>query len=136
MQVVTGSSDRTVRIWDAQTGEQLALLQGHSGPVQSVDWSSTGWQIVSAGEDRTARIWDAQTGDQVGQIAGHEGTIWSAAWSPDGTQILTASGDKTARIWPVGIEGLLKQAESLIQRDPPEFTPEERCVYLHEFWED
>ena len=134
--VVTGNSDRTVRIWDAQSGEQLALLQGHSGPVQSVDWSPTGWQIVSAGEDRTARIWDAQTGEQVGQIAGHEGTIWSAAWSPDGTHILTASGDKTARIWPVGIEGLLKQAESLIQRDPPEFTTEERCIYLHECGED
>ena len=40
--------------------------------------------------------------------------------------------DRTARIWPVGIEGLLKQAESLILRDPPEFTIEEKCVYLHE----
>jgi WD40 repeat protein len=131
-QVVTGGSDDTVRIWDTQTGEQLALLVGHSGPVQSVDWNTIGTYIVSAGEDRSARIWDIDTNEQVGQISGHEGTIWSAVWSPDGTQILTASGDKTARIWLVGIEGLLKQAEGLIQRDPPEFTPEECCVYLHE----
>jgi WD40 repeat protein len=130
--VVTGGSDRTVRIWDAQTGEELDQLSGHLGAVQSVDWSPTGLQIVSAGEDRTARIWDAQTGEQVGQISGHEGTIWSATWSLDGTQVLTASGDRTARIWPVGIEGLLKQAEDLILRDPPEFTAQERCIYLHE----
>ena len=68
----------------------------------------------------------------MGQIEGHGGTIWSVSWSPDGSQVLTASADKTARIWPVGIEGLLKQAEALILRDPPEFTAEERCVYLHE----
>jgi WD40 repeat protein len=121
-----------VRIWEARTGEELNQLSGHSGAVQSVDWSPDGLQIVSAGEDHSARIWDASTGEQVGQVEGHEGTIWSAAWSPDGSQILTASSDKTARIWSVGIEGLLKQAESLILRDPPEFTIEERCVYLHE----
>jgi len=74
--------------------------------------------------------------EQIGQIGGHEGTIWSASWSPDGTQILTASGDKTARIWPVGIDGLLKQAEALILREPPKFTAEERCVYLHDCGED
>ena len=134
--VGTGSSDRTVRIWDVQTGEQLILLEGHSGPIYSVDWSPDGLQLVTASGDRSVRLWDVNTGEEVGQIRGHDNTIWTAAWSPDGSQILTASGDKTARIWPVGIEGLLKQAESLIQRDPPEFTTEERCVYLHECGED
>jgi hypothetical protein len=40
--------------------------------------------------------------------------------------------DKRIVIWPTGIEGLLALADSLILRDPPEFTAEERCLYLHE----
>ena len=131
-QVITASHDSTVRIWDAITGQELNQLIGHNGPVLSVEWAPGEDEIVTGGEDRTARIWDASTGKETGRISGHDGSIVEVHWSPDGSQILTASTDKTVRIWPVGIEDLLKLADSLILRNPPEFTPEERCLYLHE----
>ena len=132
MHVVTAGSDGMVRIWSSQNGEEITQLVGHSSAVLSVEWHPSGLQIVTSSVDGTARIWDAQTGEEVGQLLGHDGAVYQATWSPDGTQILTASLDQTARIWPVGIEGLMKQAEDLITREPPEFTTQELCLYLHE----
>ena len=130
--IVTGGDDSIARIWDAKTGQEVRQLEGHRDAVWSAAWSPDGGRIVTASGDHSARIWDAQTGELRGLLEGHTSTVWSAVWSPDGAQILTASGDHTARIWPVGIEGLLALAGSLIQRDPPVFAAEERCIYLHQ----
>ena len=59
--VVTGSADRTARIWDAETGRQLLTLAGHSGPVNSVAFCTDGRRAVSGSEDGTIRPWDAET---------------------------------------------------------------------------
>ena len=98
----------------------------------SVAWHPSGLQFVASGADGIARIWDLQTLEEVNQLIGHDGAVSDVDWSPDGTQILTASLDQTARVWQVEIEGLLDLAESMILRDPPEFTAQERCLYLHE----
>ena len=60
--VVTGSSDRTARIWDSTTGETLVVLGGHDRPVLKVAFSPDGRLVVTTSSDRTARIWDAATG--------------------------------------------------------------------------
>jgi WD40 repeat protein len=130
--IVTASNDGTARIWNAKTGKEVNQLLGHTDAILSVEWHPSGHQIVTASADGTAGIWDANTGEEVDWLFGHEGPISSAAWSLDGEFVLTASLDKTLRIWPVGIEGLLKQAEERITRQPPEFTPAEQCIYLHE----
>ncbi|KAE9389855.1 WD40 repeat-like protein [Gymnopus androsaceus JB14] len=57
--IVSGSSDKTVRIWDATTGAQMGdPLQGHDGWVNSVAFSHDGTRIVSGSDDKTLRIWD------------------------------------------------------------------------------
>jgi WD40 repeat protein len=55
--IVTGSEDRTARIWDAGTGRVLATLSGHGGEVDSAAWSPDGARIVTGSEDGTAIIW-------------------------------------------------------------------------------
>jgi WD40 repeat protein len=60
-QVVSGSRDRTVRIWDVQSTKQITLLQGHHGPVLSVSFSPDGAFVASGSRDRTIRFWDMQT---------------------------------------------------------------------------
>ena len=61
--VVTGSRDKTVRIWDAVTGECEQTLEGHSSYVMSASFSPDGTKVVSGSVDQTARIWDAVTGE-------------------------------------------------------------------------
>jgi WD40 repeat protein len=97
--IVTASNDKTARIWDATTGNQLAVLSGHAEAVRTAAFSPDGRHIVTASVDRTARVWDAATASTLKVLSGHADFVWSAAFSPDGRRIVTASNDKTARIW-------------------------------------
>ena len=99
--IVTASDDRTARLWDAGTGEALAVLRGHEGEVDSACFSPDGARILTASSDRTARLWDAGTGEELAALRGHEDAVRSACFSPNGTRIVTASDDRTARIWDV-----------------------------------
>ena len=67
--IVTGSWDKTARVWDAATGEVLATLAGHAGVVLTPQFSPDGTRIVTASEDKTARVWivlPSSTGSQPG----------------------------------------------------------------------
>jgi WD40 repeat protein len=96
--IMTNSSyGKRVRIWDAATGEQLAVLAVETYPVIWASLSPDGTRIVTASWRNTARMWDAATGEHVASLRGR-GNRGPASFSPDGMQIVTASS-KTARIW-------------------------------------
>ncbi|MHA7773370.1 nSTAND1 domain-containing NTPase [Roseibium sp. M-1] len=97
--IVTASSDDTARLWDAQTGREVAILKGHENSVYHAAFSPDGARIVTASSDDTARLWDAQTGRELAILRGHENSVYHAAFSPDGARIVTASSDDTARLW-------------------------------------
>ena len=97
--IVTASYDNTARIWDAASGQQIAVLRGHEKPVRSAVYSPDGKRIVTAAFDSTARVWDAASGQQIAVLRGHEELVHSAAYSPDSKRTVTASDDNTARIW-------------------------------------
>ncbi|KAH6702770.1 hypothetical protein BKA61DRAFT_457375, partial [Leptodontidium sp. MPI-SDFR-AT-0119] len=98
-QIVSGSWDKTVRRWDAATGQQLLpALEGHKDKVTSVAFSPDGKQIVSGSWDKTVRLWDMATGQQLlPALEGHTSRVSSVAISPDGKKIVSGSWDKT---WP------------------------------------
>jgi WD40 repeat protein len=83
-QVVSGSQDSTVRLWDATTGAALQTLQGHSGPVSSVAFSPDGKQVVSGSWDMTVRLWDATTGTALQTLESHSALQTLESHSPDG----------------------------------------------------
>ena len=56
--IVSGSSDGTLKIWDAESAEQLQTLTGHTSKVLSVAFSPDGKRIVSGSRDRTLKVWD------------------------------------------------------------------------------
>ena len=99
--IVSGSCDKTVRLWDADTGQPIGQpLTGHTDEVNSVAFSPDGTRIVSGSDDNTVRVWDADTGQPIGQpLTGHTDEVNSVAFSPDGTRIVSGSGDKTVRLW-------------------------------------
>jgi WD40 repeat protein len=70
--IVSGSGDKTVRIWDAVSGAALHTLQGHTDWVRSVAFSSDGSRIVSGSDDRTVRIWDAVSGAVLHILGGYD----------------------------------------------------------------
>jgi WD40 repeat protein len=98
-QALTGSADKTIKIWDAASSRMVTTLEGHTDSVWSVAWSPDGRQVLSGSADSTARIWDAASGQEIRTLEGHAGAVLIAVWSPDGKQVLSGSADGTARIW-------------------------------------
>ena len=67
---MTGSDDRTIRVWDSASGECLLVLKGHSASVGLADFASDGRRILSADSDGTARVWDSQWGECLTALIG------------------------------------------------------------------
>ena len=59
---LSASEDRTLRLWDLETGRTLATLEGHSGRVTACAVLPDGRRALSASLDRTLRLWDLETG--------------------------------------------------------------------------
>jgi hypothetical protein len=99
---LTGSRDRTLRIWDLANARTVRTLEGHTGPVLAVAVAADGKRIASAGSDHVVRVWDPATGDLVAMLQGHTGDVVGVAFLPDG-QLLSGGGDGLRR-WDVDKE--------------------------------
>ena len=73
--LVSGSDDKTVRLWQAETGQCLKILQEHQGKVYTVAFSPDGTLLASGGDDRVVRIWEANTGRCLHTLQGHSGRV-------------------------------------------------------------
>jgi WD40 repeat protein len=102
--LATASADKTVRLWDVQSGEQHGEpLKGHTDSVKGVAFSPDGKLLASASWDKTVRLWDVASGKAHGEpLTGHK-PFWveGVAFSPDGELLATAGWDKTVRLWDV-----------------------------------
>ncbi len=63
--VLSASADKSLRIWDAASGDSLLTLSGHSAYVQGCAWSPDGRRVLSASRDGSLRTWDAETGVEI-----------------------------------------------------------------------
>jgi WD40 repeat protein len=96
---VTGSADKTVRVWDLDTGACLRTLEGYSNWVMSVALHEDGRRAVMGSGDETVRVWDLDTGACLRTLEGHTGSVWSVALHADGRRAVTGSEDNTVRVW-------------------------------------
>lgn len=99
--VVSGSYDRTLRVWKLENEECLFELEGHTGAIKAVAVNSNKKLVISGSDDRTLRLWDYEKGLFLRDFIGHTGTISSVAISSDGETIFSGSNDNTIRIWNI-----------------------------------
>jgi hypothetical protein len=102
-QIVSGSDDETLRIWDAASGTVQHTMEGHTNLVTSVGFSSDGLRIVSGSYDNTVRIWNATSGTVQRTMEGHTSKVTSVGFSSDGLRIVSGSYDNTVRIWDAAL---------------------------------
>ena len=97
--VLTLSGDETARLWDADSGAEIAVLEGHTDGINSATFSTAGERLVTTSGDNTARLWDAATGAAIAVIQGHTDSTTYAAFDDYDELVVTASLDGTARLW-------------------------------------
>jgi len=97
--IVSASRDRTLKLWNAETGEELTTLKGHTKGVNDCAFSPDGSKIISASDDYTLKLWDTETGKELLTLKGHTYMVNACAFSPDGRRIVSASDDGTLKLW-------------------------------------
>lgn len=97
--VASGSYDRTIRLWNAKTGQETNVLTGHTGSVTSVCFSPDGHTVASGSWDCTVRLWHTKTGDEIKKFQGHTDQVASVCFSLLGNMLASGSCDKTVRLW-------------------------------------
>ncbi|QDV51132.1 protein kinase domain-containing protein [Gimesia fumaroli] len=99
--LLTSSYDKTARLWDVASGQQLRRFWGHNWWVWDANFSTDERRIVTASQDGTAVIWSVETGKQGAPFTGHQGPVYSAHFSPDdnSTHVVTSGYDRRVLLW-------------------------------------
>ncbi|EPQ67073.1 Nucleolar protein component of the small subunit (SSU) processome [Blumeria graminis f. sp. tritici 96224] len=105
--VMTGSGDRTIRIWSLSDFSCLSTFEGHSNSVLKVCWLQPSpsverkkyVHVVSAGGDGLVKVWDVNTGEVACTLDNHEDRVWALAVHPITNMIVSGSGDSTVTFW-------------------------------------
>jgi WD40 repeat protein len=101
---LTGSSDKTARIWEVKTGQLLQRLAGHTAAVTGVWFSSDGDRVLTLSNDATCRLWRAAPAgadkqSAIATLSEPAKEPWLCRFSPDGLRILSVTNSTTARLW-------------------------------------
>ena len=96
--ILTGSFDRTAKLWETSTGKLLHTLKGHNMEIVCVAFDPQGELAATGSMDTTAKVWDIEKGAEIYTLKGHGAEIVSLHYNVDGDKILTASFDHTAKV--------------------------------------
>ncbi|MFA6371355.1 MAG: transglutaminase domain-containing protein [Methanothrix sp.] len=97
--MVSGSGDKTIKLWETANGTEIRTLQGHSSWVNCVAFSPDENTLASGSGDKTIKIWDTASGTEIRTLQGHSDSVLSVAFSPEGSTLASGSSDNTIKIW-------------------------------------
>jgi WD40 repeat protein len=97
--LVSCGQDRSVRQWDAKTGNLVRNFEGHQSGVTALAVRPDGQRFVSADADNRLRWWNPADGGTVNYGNGHSAQVNDIVFSKDGKLVASASADHTVRIW-------------------------------------
>lgn len=97
--VASGGLDKTIRLWNRATGEQIKTLTGHSKPVNCLTISPDNQLLVSCSDDDTVKVWELATGKLVKTLLGHTRDVNSVVISTNGQILASGSEDRTVILW-------------------------------------
>lgn len=98
---VTGSADRTIKIWDLASGKLKLSLTGHISTVRGVAVSTRSPYLFSCGEDKQVKCWDLEYNKVIRHYHGHLSAVYDLDLHPTIDVLVTCSRDATARVWDI-----------------------------------
>jgi WD40 repeat protein len=106
--MVTGSKDRTVRVWEVVTGRNLFTFHGHSSDVTAIAIRPDNKQAASACADGSIRLWPLAKADEHRNVSEATAPLWTIATSPDGKRLASAGADRSIRVYDTASGKLIK----------------------------
>ncbi|KAL5604149.1 hypothetical protein BROUX41_002136 [Berkeleyomyces rouxiae] len=105
--VMTGSGDKTVKLWNLTDYSCIRTMEGHSHSVLKVVWMNVPKTenaqkkilVGSAGGDGLVKVWDANTGETECTLDNHEDRVWALAVNAETNTLVSGSGDSTVTFW-------------------------------------
>jgi WD40 repeat protein len=126
---VSASSDRTLRLWDLETGQLLRTFEGNAGSVNAVVVTPDGRRAISASRDGMLRLWELEAAQTVHFIESHLDQVVSMAMTPDGRRAVSASYDRTLRLWDLESGEILLTLKGHADKiNAVAVTPDGRCI--------
>jgi WD40 repeat protein/ankyrin repeat protein/uncharacterized protein YecT (DUF1311 family) len=99
---LSGSNDRSLKLWDIATGKEIRTFKGHMGRITSCVFSPDGRYVLSGSLDKTMKLWDVATGKEIRIFTGHSDIVTSVAFSPDGRYALSGSSNQhSMKLWDI-----------------------------------
>ena len=98
-QLISGSGDNTLKVWNLETGEELFTFTGHTKPIRAVAVTPDGKQVISGSGDNTLKVWDIKTGKAVFTLTGHISAVNAVAVTLDSKRVISGSHDTTLKVW-------------------------------------
>ena len=96
---ISGSDDKTLKVWDLTTGNELFTLNGHTSFVNAVAVTADGKRAISGSRDKTLKVWDLTTRKELFTLNGHSDWVNAVAVTADGKRAISGSDDKTLKVW-------------------------------------
>uniref|UniRef100_A0AAV1TMH3 Pre-mRNA-splicing factor prp46 n=1 Tax=Peronospora matthiolae TaxID=2874970 RepID=A0AAV1TMH3_9STRA len=96
---VTGSADRTIKVWDLASGQLKLTLTGHINAIRGLEVSSRHPYLFSAGEDKKVLCWDLEYNKNIRSYHGHLSGVFSLKLHPTLDVLVTGGRDAVARVW-------------------------------------
>ena len=97
--LASGSRDKRVKLWEAESGKLLRTLEGHTGDVNSVAFAAQGGRLASGSDDYTVKLWEAESGKLLHTLTGHTNLVLSVAFAAQGGRLASGSLGNTVKLW-------------------------------------
>jgi len=109
--LASGSFDKTAKLWNVDSGQELATLRGHGEAhqagsnrrpgINAVAFTPDGKILVTAGLDGTIKLWDVAAKKELRTLTGHSNRVLSIAVTPDGKTLASGSEDRSIKFWTI-----------------------------------
>jgi glucose repression regulatory protein TUP1 len=115
--VVSGSADRTARVWDVKKGQhkvfQVDSAVEEAG-ITSISISSDNEFVAGGCLDQFIRIWNIKSGEMVAKLRGHSDSVYAVRFMPDGLRLVSGSLDCSVRYWDVSALPSFRRVSTLV----------------------
>ncbi|MCE1226262.1 MAG: caspase family protein [Geobacteraceae bacterium] len=111
--IVTSSEDRTVKLWDASTANEIRTFTGHQGEVSTISMSTDGTLLLSGDKQGIVKLWDVTTGRELNSINVGDTKIRSLVLSPDNRFFTCLGLDSHMKIWEIASGRVVRKVDNI-----------------------